>query len=157
MKLSTKSRYGTRFMLDLAEQNSERFVQLKEISERQGISLKYLEQIMIPLKKARLVESSRGASGGYRLARPAGKISVGEIVATLEAGKTLTRCEVDPETCERAESCSLRNLWKETTQAVYDKLNRVHLSDLMSRNKPRYRNPSGSRRGEVLGGRGENQ
>ena len=145
MKLSTKSRYGTRLMLDLAEQNSERYVQLKEISERQGISLKYLEQIMIPLKKARLVESSRGASGGYRLARPADKISVGEIVTTLEAGKTLTHCEVHPESCERADSCAVRNLWKETTQAIYDKLAQVGLSDLMSKNKASPRSRSTSR------------
>lgn len=137
MKLSTKSRYGTRLMLDLAEQNSERYVQLKEISERQGISLKYLEQIMIPLKKARLVESSRGASGGYRLARPADKISVDEIVNTLEAGKTLTRCEVHPESCERADWCAVRHLWKEATQAMYDKLAEVRLSDLMSKNNHR--------------------
>jgi Rrf2 family transcriptional regulator, iron-sulfur cluster assembly transcription factor len=134
MKLSTKSRYGTRLMLDLAEQNSERYVQLKEISERQGISLKYLEQIMMALKKARLVESSRGASGGYRLERPADKISVGEIVNTLEAGKTLTQCEVHPESCERADACAVRHLWKEATQAMYDKLAEVCLSDLMSKN-----------------------
>lgn len=135
MRLSTKSRYGTRLMLDLAEQNSRKYVQLKEISERQGISLKYLEQIVIPLKRARLVESLRGASGGYRLAKPAEKISVGEIVATLEAGKDLTRCDAHPQSCNRAETCSVRKLWRDATKAVYDKLNRVHLSDLVSKKK----------------------
>ena len=136
MKLSTKSRYGTRLLLDLAENDGNNFVQLKEVSNRQGISLKYLEQIIIPLKKARLVESSRGASGGYRLARPADQITVGEIVAILEGRKALTQCESDPEACERSGSCSVRNLWKEATQALYDKLNRVSLSDLVSREKP---------------------
>jgi len=135
MKLSTKSRYGTRLLLDLAENDGDNFVQLKEISKRQGISLKYLEQIIIPLKKACLVESSRGASGGYRLARPPDRISVGEIVAILEGRKALTHCENDPEACERSESCSVRNLWKEATQALYDKLNGVVLSDLVSREK----------------------
>lgn len=136
MKLSTKSRYGTRLLLDLAQSDGNSFVQLKEISKRQGISLKYLEQIIIPLKRARLVESSRGASGGYRLARPPERISVGEIVAILEGRKALTRCEIDPEVCERSESCSVRNLWKEATEALYDKLDGVSLSDLAARERP---------------------
>ena len=135
MKLSTKSRYGTRLMLDLAEQSSRKFVQLKEISERQGISLKYLEQIMIPLKKAGLVDSSRGAGGGYRLAKPADDITVGEIVALLEPGKTLTHCEAHPDSCERSDSCSIRELWVDATRAVYEKLRGVRLSDLTAKSK----------------------
>jgi Rrf2 family iron-sulfur cluster assembly transcriptional regulator len=135
MKLSTKSRYGTRLLLDLAIHDTKNFVQLKEISKRQGISLKYLEQIIIPLKKARLVESSRGATGGYRLAKPPDRISVGEIVALLEGGKFLSRCESHPESCERSESCSVRNIWKEATQAMYDKLNGVSLADLVLKEK----------------------
>lgn len=135
MNLSTKSRYGTRLLLDLAQSDGNSFVQLKEISKRQGISLKYLEQIIIPLKRARLVESSRGASGGYRLARPPERISVGEIVAILEGRKALTRCEIHPEVCERSESCSVRNLWKEATGALYDKLDGVSLSDLAARER----------------------
>lgn len=119
----------------MAEQDANNFVQLKEISRRQGISLKYLEQIIIPLRKARLVESSRGAAGGYRLAKPPERISVGEIVALLEGGKSLSRCENDPESCERSESCSVRNIWKEATEALYDKLNAVSLADLVSRGK----------------------
>jgi len=135
MKLSTKSRYGTRLLLDLAHHDRNKFVQLKEISKRQAISLKYLEQIVIPLKRARLLESSRGASGGYRLARPPEEISVGEIVALLEGGKTLTRCEIHPASCERSKSCSVRTLWKEATQALYDTLNGVSLLDLVSKEK----------------------
>ena len=131
MRLSTKSRYGTRLMLDLAEQNSRRFVQLKEISERQGISLKYLEQIMIPLKKAGLVESSRGASGGYRLGKPADEITVGEIVALLEPKKTLTHCDGNPDSCERSDSCPVRDLWVDAARAMYEKLSGVRLSDLI--------------------------
>jgi Rrf2 family protein len=131
MKLSTRSRYGTRLLLDLAHQDRSKFVQLKEISKRQGISVKYLEQIIIPLKRARLVESSRGASGGYRLAKPPAEISVGEIVALLEGGSELTRCDFDPESCERSESCATRKLWKEAKQAMYEKLNEVSLSELV--------------------------
>lgn len=133
MRLSTRSRYGTRLMLDLAQQQPRRSVQLKEISERQGISLKYLEQLMMPLKKARLVASSRGNRGGYRLARKADEISIGEIVSVLEMRNTLTECESNPGFCERAGSCSVRDLWVETTDALYDKLNGVRLADLLSR------------------------
>lgn len=135
MKLSTKSRYGTRLLLDLAIHDKRDFVQLKEISKRQGISLKYLEQIVIPLKRARLLESSRGATGGYRLAKPPEQISVGEVVALLEGGKPLTRCENHPESCERSESCSVRDLWKDATKAFYDKLNGISLAELVSKEK----------------------
>ena len=101
MKLSTRSRYGTRLLLDLAEHGSEKFVQLKDVSKRQGISLKYLEQIVIPLKKANYLVSARGAGGGYRLARSPGEITVGEIVALLEGGNSITHCATKPEICDR--------------------------------------------------------
>lgn len=133
MRLSTRSRYGTRIMLDLAQQQPRRSVQLKEISERQGISLKYLEQLMMPLKKARLVASSRGNRGGYRLGRKADEISIGEIVSVLEMRNTLAECESNPDLCERAYSCAVRDLWVEATDALYDKLNGVRLIDLVSR------------------------
>jgi Rrf2 family transcriptional regulator, iron-sulfur cluster assembly transcription factor len=131
MKLSTRSRYGTRLMLDLAEHGSEQFVQLKDVSKRQGISLKYLEQIVIPLRKANYLESARGAGGGYRLARSAGEITVGEIVALLEGGNNITHCATKPEACDRAQSCLTRNLWIETAEVLFGKLNSVTLSDLI--------------------------
>ena len=131
MKLSTRSRYGTRLMLDLAEHGLDKFVQLKDVSRRQGISLKYLEQIVIPLKKAKLLVSARGAGGGYRLARSPGEIRVGEIVALLEGGNSITRCTTKPETCDRAQSCLTRNLWIETADVLFGKLNSVTLSDLI--------------------------
>jgi len=134
MKLSTRSRYGTRLLLDLAEHGSEKFVQLKDVSQRQGISLKYLEQIVIPLKKATYLVSARGAGGGYRLARSPGQITVGEIVALLEGGDSITHCATKPEICDRAESCLTRNLWIETADIMFGKLNSVTLSDLI-RNK----------------------
>jgi len=131
MKLSTRSRYGTRLLLDLAEHGSEKFVQLKDVSERQGISLKYLEQIVIPLKKANYLVSARGAGGGYRLARSPGQITVGEIVALLEGGNSITHCATQPEVCDRAANCLTRNLWIETAEVIFGKLNSVTLSDLI--------------------------
>jgi Rrf2 family protein len=135
MKLSTKSRYGTRLMLDLAKHYGDGYVQLKEVAAREGISLKYLEQIMIPLKKAKLVKSVRGAGGGYKLARPPEKISVGKIVALLEGGGQLIECSKRPHSCDRSEHCATRNLWIETAQAMYERLERITLLDLMASQK----------------------
>jgi Rrf2 family protein len=131
MKLSTRSRYGTRLLLDLEEHGSEKFVQLKDVSKRQGISLKYLEQIVIPLKKANYLVSARGAGGGYKLARAPEEITVGEIVALLEGGESIAQCATNPEVCDRAQSCLTRNLWVQTGEALFEKLNSVTLSDLI--------------------------
>ena len=131
MKLSTKSRYGTRLMIDLAEHGTHQFVQLKDVSRRQEISLKYLEQIVIPLKKAKYLVSARGAGGGYRLARSPEEITVGEIVALLEGGESITQCATNPEVCDRSPSCQTRNLWAETGEALFGKLKSVSLSDLI--------------------------
>jgi Rrf2 family protein len=131
MKLSAKSRYGTRLMIDLAEHGLNKFVQLKDVAERQGISLKYLEQIVIPLKKANFLASARGAGGGYKLARSPGEIKIGEIVALLEGGKSIAHCSAKPEGCDRAQSCLSRNLWIETAEVLFGKLNSVTLSDLI--------------------------
>ncbi|MBW1721861.1 MAG: Rrf2 family transcriptional regulator [Deltaproteobacteria bacterium] len=131
MKLSTRTRYGTRLMLDLARHYGKGFLQLREIAERQEISLKYLEQIVIPLKKAHYIEASRGAKGGYRLARPPEKIMVGEIVALLERGGMLSECLDDPSICKRSDFCPTRHLWKEAEEAIFEKLNRVSLKSLM--------------------------
>ena len=133
MRLSSRSRYGTRLMLDLAEHYGGDFIQLKEISNRQGISLKYLEQIMIPLKKAQYVKGLRGAKGGYKLSKPPEEITVGGIVALLESGLPVTECSVNPEVCERSEYCPTRVLWKETADAMFEKLNAVTLADMVKR------------------------
>jgi len=135
MKLSTRSRYGTRLMIDLAEHGFDKFVQLKDVSSRQGISLKYLEQIVIPLRKAKYLVSARGAGGGYRLAKSPGEITVGEIVALLEGGNRITDCAANPEVCDRAGSCLTRNLWIETAEVLFGKLNSVTLSDLIKNGK----------------------
>ena len=133
MKLSTKSRYGTRLMLDLAEQGVNQFVQLKDVSRRQEISLKYLEQIIIPLKRAKYLVSARVAGGGYRLARAPEEITVGEIVALLEGGESIAQCAGNPEVCDRTSSCLTRNLRVQTGEALFGKLNSVTLSDLIKK------------------------
>lgn len=131
VKLSTKSRYGTRMLLDMAQHYNHGPVQLGEIAKRQEISVKYLEQIIIPLKKARLVESVRGPKGGHRLARPPEEITIAEIVSILEDGASLVECVEDAEVCKRAPICPTRLIWKEASEAMFEKLKSLTLADLL--------------------------
>jgi Rrf2 family protein len=118
-------------LLDLAQHYNQGPVQLGEIAKRQNISLKYLEQIIIPLKKAHYVESVRGPKGGHLLAKPPELISVGEIVALLEEGTSLVECAVHAELCERSPNCPTRLIWQEAAQAMFDKLKAITLADLL--------------------------
>ena len=97
MKLSTRSRYGTRLILDMAQQNGKVPIQLGEIARRQNISLKYLEQIIRPLKRANYIKSFRGSKGGHLLNKDPGDITVGEVVALLEGSSYLTTCLQKPQ------------------------------------------------------------
>lgn len=130
MKLSTRSRYGTRLLVDMARHYSQGPIHLSDIARRQGVSVKYLEQIIIPLKKAGLVQSIRGPKGGHQLARPPAEITVAEIVGVLEDGLNLVACTVRPEVCERAEVCPTRIVWAEATQAMLARLEGITLADL---------------------------
>ena len=133
MKLSTRSRYGTRLMLDLAQHYREGPLQLGDIAKRQEVSVKYLEQIIIPLKKARYIESVRGRKGGHILTKPPEEITVGEIVALLEDSSCLVACDKDDTVCERADTCPTRLLWKEASEAMFGRLKDVTLADLVER------------------------
>jgi Rrf2 family iron-sulfur cluster assembly transcriptional regulator len=133
MKLSTKSRYGTRLMLDMAQHYQEGPIQLASVAQRQGISVKYLEQIIIPLKKAGYIRSVRGPKGGHVLAKPPAEITIGEIVAVLENGVTLVACSGDPKICARSPECATRPIWQEAAQALFDKLQSITLASLLSR------------------------
>ena len=135
MKLSTRSRYGTRLMLDMAQHYRKGPIHLSDIAKRQDVSVKYLEQIIIPLKKAHYIESIRGSKGGHILAKPPEEITVGEIVAVLEQGASLVECVADPTVCERADICPTRLLWKEAYEAMFDRLDAVTLADLVERAK----------------------
>jgi Rrf2 family iron-sulfur cluster assembly transcriptional regulator len=137
MKLSTKSRYGTRLMLDMAQHYHDGPIHLSTVARRQGISVKYLEQIIIPLKKANYILSMRGPKGGHVLARPPEEITVGEIVALLEEGATLVECSYNPKVCDRSSTCQTRYIWQEAAQAMFDKLHSITLADLLKTGKPR--------------------
>jgi len=135
MKLSTRSRYGTRLMLDMARHYNEGPIQLGDIAKRQDVSVKYLEQIIIPLKKAHYIKSVRGPKGGHILTKLPEKITVGEIVALLENGAGLVECIEYPTACDRADTCPTRLLWKEVSEAMFDKLQTVTLADLLQQAK----------------------
>ena len=131
MKLSTRSRYGTRLMLEMAQHYQQGPLHLSFIAGRQGISVKYLEQIIIPLKKAHYIQSVRGPKGGHILAKPPEEITVGEIVALLEDGASLAACSDNAGVCERSPTCLTRQVWQAAAQAMFDKLNTITLADLL--------------------------
>lgn len=126
MKLSTKGRYAVTAMMDIAIHEKIGPVALADISVCQGISLSYLEQIFARLRKARLVEGVRGPGGGYRLAKPADKISVAEIIAAMD--DTLVKGRRGEQ-----ESCLTDDLWQELSKRLYDFLKDISLSEFTSR------------------------
>ncbi len=121
-------------MVDLAEHYDNGPVQIGNIAERQGVSVKYLEQLIIPLKKAGFVQSIRGPKGGHMLAKSPDEITIGEIVKTLEGGINLAGCIENPDLCDRSEDCPTRDIWGMATDAMYDKLN-VKLSEIIKKPK----------------------
>jgi Rrf2 family protein len=133
IKLSTKGRYGTRLMLNLAihYKKGNESVVLKKISEEEDLSIRYLEQIIIPLKIHKLVKSVRGAGGGYTLARPASKISVCEILEVLEGSCTLVDCVEDEEFCDRVTECATHEIWKEASALLKHYFENKTLQDLI--------------------------
>jgi len=131
MKLSTRSRYGTRVLLDLAMHDGKEPIPLKEIARRQQISLLYLEHIIAPLIAAGLVRSSRGKRGGIRLARSPQEIKLGEVLGLLEGSIAPVDCVNDPDVCERSEICATRDVWIELKRAMDGVLENKTLMDLV--------------------------
>ncbi|HHO75476.1 MAG TPA: Rrf2 family transcriptional regulator [Deltaproteobacteria bacterium] len=130
MKLSTRSRYGVRLMLDLALNSSKGSVFLKDIARKEEISEKYLSLIIIPLKSAGLVNSMRGAHGGYSLAKPASSITLEEIVDVLEGETCLVDCVKDPSSCTRSSTCASRDLWTALNNTISRTLGAITLEEL---------------------------
>ncbi|WP_312642027.1 Rrf2 family transcriptional regulator [Hydrogenoanaerobacterium sp.] len=132
MKMSTKGRYGLRLMLDIALNSGEKPVALKDVAARQEISEKYLEQIIIKLSKAELVRGTRGARGGYVLARKPEDISVGDILRVVEGNLSPVDCaECSGQSiCARADSCITIDLWRDIKLAVESVVDNRSLADL---------------------------
>jgi len=134
MKLSTRGRYGTRMLLDLALQ-PEKPVVLKDIAQREQISLSYLERLIAPLIAGGIIRSARGIRGGVSLARAPEKISLGEVVPLLEGSITPVECIDNPEVCARSKFCVTRDIWGELKQAMEGVLQSTTLKDLVERQK----------------------
>ncbi len=138
MKISTKGRYALRFMLDLAANSEGRYVPLKEISARQGISLKYLEQIVSQFGKLGLLESVRGPQGGYRLAKQPKDYTIGEILRYAEGELAPVAClEQEINTCPRQGECVTLPFWKGLYQVITEYVDSVTLEDLLEQQKER--------------------
>ena len=133
MNVTSKGRYALRVMMDLAQHPEDGFVSLKTVADRQGISMKYLEMIVGHLKKAELVESTRGKEGGYRLCRRPEDYSVGEILHCLEDNLAPVACIRDGSiACDHAELCLTIPMWKELDDITNTYLESITLADLLS-------------------------
>jgi Rrf2 family protein len=133
MKISTKIRYGARAMLELASHYGEGPIELKEIAKKENISLKYLEQVINPLRAAGLVKSIRGSKGGYSLAKPPSEICLYDVVETLEGPLDLLECLRDPKVCQKVPSCVTRDIWQEVSEAISKIFYSVTLEDMVNR------------------------
>ena len=130
MKFSTRDRYALRLMVELANRPND-LIPLKDISDKQRISLKYLEQIVTPLAKAGLVSSVRGAQGGYMLARPPEEITMGTLMRILEGPISLADCLDGDGSCNKARACPTRLVWERLSQCIDNVLDSVTLRDLL--------------------------
>nr|WP_325190861.1 Rrf2 family transcriptional regulator [uncultured Selenomonas sp.] len=142
MKLSTKGRYSVTALYELALHYGEGVVPLRTIAQSQGISESYLEQLMAPLRRAGLVESVRGAQGGYALALPPSKVTIGQIITAVEGPIALVDClltsaEAVDQSCVRASECVTRKIWEEVCDSINHVLNNIALSDLLHSGKQR--------------------
>ena len=130
--ISTKGRYALRAMLDLAENGQDRFLPLREIIEREEIPQKYLEGIMAQLAHGGLVESVHGKGGGYRLAAPPEKITLGDVLRAAEGSLAPTACtDPDAAPCERAAACRARPVWKRLDRLINDFADGITLAALL--------------------------
>ena len=132
MKISTKGRYGLEAIVDLAIHSSQGHVNLKSISERCEISEAYILQIFLILRRGGIVESVRGAGGGYFLARDPSEITVGDVLAVLEGPLAPVACIIDggDRPCERYKNCATRGLWENIANALSDVVNSITIQDL---------------------------
>lgn len=133
MGLTTRSRYGTRAMLDIAINYEKSPVSVKSIAHRQGISVKYLEQIIPLLKMAGLIRSVRGAGGGYTLSKDVHQIKLRDIIDALEGSMFPVDCVDNPEICNRAKKCVTYEIWKETQDTINNMLDSLTLADMVER------------------------
>lgn len=131
MKISTKGRYALRVMIDLAENSNGNFISLKDIANRQGISNKYLEQIIALLNKAGYLETARGYAGGYKLIKEPKEYVIGDILRSTEGELAPTYCLSEDGECERKKSCKTYSFWKGLDDVISEYVDSKTLADLI--------------------------
>ncbi|MBN1897633.1 MAG: Rrf2 family transcriptional regulator [Spirochaetes bacterium] len=131
MKLSTKARYAVRSLLDLALNYKGRPVQIKEIAERQDVSVRYLENLFTKLRANGILVSEKGKGGGFLLARPSEEIKLLDVISTVEGDLSLVNCVKSPSQCKRSSSCVMKDLWADLSQAMIRSLKSKTLKDLV--------------------------
>ncbi|MEJ5347824.1 MAG: Rrf2 family transcriptional regulator [Desulfosoma sp.] len=131
VSLSTRSRYGIRLLMSLARHSGPNPMQISDVAKEQNISVKYLEQIALILKKAGIIETVRGRKGGHRLAKYPEEITLDWIVGLLEGGFDLAPCVSKPHRCPRSVQCAPRLAWQELSQTLFEKLRQWTLGDLL--------------------------
>ena len=139
MKLSTRGRYAARALLDLAFHQEEEPVLLKDIAQRQQISLRYLEHLITPLVAAGIIRSTRGVRGGVWLVKPPQEIKLSEVIRLLEGSIAPVECVNNPGICIRSELCVTRDIWGELKRAIDDVLESTTLQNLVERQKRKKR------------------
>lgn len=136
MRLTTKGRYAVTAMLDLALHARQGPVSLADISERQGISISYLEQLFAKLRRRELVASVRGPGGGYLLSREAGEISISSVIDAVDESVDATRCRGEGD-CQEGHTCLTHYLWSDLSDRIHQFLTDISLGDLVSRDEIR--------------------
>lgn len=138
MKISTKGRYALRMMLDLAKNQGDGYVSLKDIAVRQEVSKKYLEQIVAIMNKPDILHTNRGYQGGYRLAKAPSEYTVGDILRITEGGIAPVSClEQHPIQCDRAENCETLSVWKGLNNVINEYLDSITLQDIVDKSTER--------------------
>ena len=135
MKLSTKGRYGLRALIDLALYSENETVSIQSIARRQNISDSYLEQLMRKLRSEGLIVSVRGAHGGYKLARPANEISVGDVLRALEGSLEAVTCGGEDNSCQGADLCVTKFVWERINSSIRDTVDSIKLSQLVEESR----------------------
>ncbi|MBN2041662.1 MAG: Rrf2 family transcriptional regulator [Spirochaetes bacterium] len=135
MRISTRSRYGMRLMLALGINENKKPVFLKDIAQSEGISEKYLSQIVIPLKARGVISSFRGAHGGYLLGKPASQIRLRDIIEPLEGDFCLVDCVKSSDICDKWEECATRDIWNEMSSLLLNYMDEFTLEDLIKKHR----------------------
>lgn len=141
MKISTKGRYALRMLIDLAEHSNDGFISLKDIAERQGVSKKYLEQIVPILNRSDVLQTNRGFQGGYKLAQAPDKYTVGTILRLTEGSLSPVPClDQNPIKCERSKDCATLPIWQGLKKVINDYLDSITLQDILDHQRELYSN-----------------